>query len=75
VRRGAGLEETAARATRRRICSRPAAPVFALDNVDPIRDGALYRCEFEITAAGDGCCAVRFDRLGSSDPVGNALTT
>lgn len=51
------------------------ALVFALDNVDPIRDGALYCCEFEITAAGDGCCAVRFDRLGSSDPIGNALPT
>ena len=51
------------------------ALVFALDNVDPIRDGQLYCCEFELTGKGDGCCAVRFDRLGSSDPVGNALTT
>lgn len=49
------------------------ALVFALDNVDPIRDGKLYCCQFELTAPGDGCCAVRFDRLGASDPVGNAL--
>jgi hypothetical protein len=51
------------------------ALVFALDNVDPIRDGRLYCCDFDITAAGDGCCAVRFERLGASDPVGNALPT
>lgn len=51
------------------------ALVFALDNVDPIRDGKLYCCEFELTGSGDACCAVRFDRLGSSDPVGNALST
>ena len=50
------------------------ALVFALDNVDPIRDGKLYCCEFELKGTGDGCCAVRFDRLGASDPVGTALT-
>jgi hypothetical protein len=50
------------------------ALVFALDNVDPIRDGPLYCCEFELTSS-DPCCAVRFDRLGASDPVGNAQTT
>ena len=49
------------------------ALVFALDNVDPIRDGKLYCCEFELTGKGDACCAVRFDRLGASDPVGTAL--
>jgi hypothetical protein len=49
------------------------ALVFALDNVDPIRDGKLYCCEFELTGTGDACCAVRFDRLGASDPVGTAL--
>ncbi|MGE3497521.1 MAG: hypothetical protein AB7N53_06465 [Candidatus Binatia bacterium] len=48
------------------------ALVFALDNVDPIRDGALYCCDFELTAAAE-CCAVKLDRLGASDPVGNAL--
>jgi hypothetical protein len=51
------------------------ALIFALDNVDPIRDGKLYCCEFELTGGGDACCAVRFDRLGASDPTGNALTT
>lgn len=51
------------------------ALVFALDNVDPIRDGKLYCCEFELTGKGDACCAVRFDRLGASDPVGTALAT
>lgn len=50
------------------------ALVFALDNVDPIRDGALYCCEFELSGS-DSCCEVRFDRLGASDPVGNAQTT
>lgn len=48
------------------------ALVFALDNVDPIRDGALYCCDFELTASPE-CCAIKFDRLGVSDPVGNAL--
>ena len=51
------------------------ALVFALDNVDPIRDGKLYCCEYELTGGGDACCPVRFERLGASDPVGNALTT
>jgi len=50
------------------------ALVFALDNVDPIRDGALYCCDFEITDATD-CCSVKLDHLGASDPVGNALAT
>jgi hypothetical protein len=50
------------------------ALVFALDNVDPIRDGPLYCCEFELTGS-DPCCELRFDRLGASDPVGNAQTT
>ena len=48
------------------------ALVFALDNVDPIRDGALYCCDFEMTA-NPACCSIKFDRLGVSDPVGNAL--
>jgi hypothetical protein len=51
------------------------ALVFALDNVDPVRDGLLYCCDVAVTAPGDGCCAVRFDRLGASDPSGNALDT
>jgi hypothetical protein len=51
------------------------ALVFALDNVDPIRDGKLYCCEYELTGGGDACCPVHFERLGASDPVGNALTT
>jgi hypothetical protein len=49
------------------------ALVFALDNVDPIRDGKLYCCEFELKSSTDACCAVRLDRLGASDPVGTAL--
>ena len=49
------------------------ALVFALDNVDPIRDGKLYCCEFDMKGAGDGCCAVRLDRLAASDPVGTAV--
>jgi hypothetical protein len=32
------------------------ALVFALDNVDPIRDGALYCCDFDMTANPE-CCA------------------
>ena len=48
------------------------ALVFALDNVDPIRDGALYCCDFEMTANPE-CCNIKFDRLGISDPVGTAL--
>lgn len=50
------------------------ALVFALDNVDPIRDGALYCCDFEITKKVD-CCSIKFDRLGASDPSGNAQAT
>ena len=49
------------------------ALVFALDNVDPMQDGALYCCDFELTA-GSECCAVKLDRLGASDPVGTALS-
>jgi hypothetical protein len=49
------------------------ALVFALDNVDPVRDGALYCCDFELTA-GSECCAIKLDRLGVSDPVGKALS-
>ena len=49
------------------------ALVFALDNVDPIRDGPLYCCEFDLTGPGDGCCAVRLERLGASDSVGTAV--
>jgi hypothetical protein len=51
------------------------ALVFALDNVDPIRDGRLYCCEFELSGGGDACCPVKLDRMGASDPVGTALTT
>lgn len=51
------------------------ALLFALDNVDPIRDGKLYCCEFELTGTGDGCCAVRLDRMGASDPVGGTIAT
>jgi hypothetical protein len=50
------------------------ALVFALDNVDPIRDGALYCCDFEITKKTD-CCSVKLDRLGASDPTGHAQAT
>ena len=61
-------------ATRRPTCRITyRALVFALDNVDPIRDGALYCCDFEHDRATRTCCAVSFDRLGVSDPVGNAL--
>jgi len=49
------------------------ALVFALDNVEPVRDGSLYCCDFTLTGGGDSCCAVRFDRLGVSDPVGGTL--
>lgn len=49
------------------------ALVFALDNVDPVRDGQLYCCDFTLSGSSDGCCAVRFDRLGVSDPSGNSL--
>jgi hypothetical protein len=48
------------------------ALVFALDNVDPIRDGALYCCDFEMTGSPE-CCSIKFERLGASDPVGTAL--
>ncbi len=48
------------------------ALVFALDNVEPIRDGDLYCCDFELKGAAE-CCAVKLDRLGVSDPVGTAL--
>jgi hypothetical protein len=50
------------------------ALVFALENVDPIRDGALYCCDFEVTKKVD-CCSVKFDRLGASDPTGHAQAT
>ncbi len=49
------------------------ALVFALDNVDPVRDGPLYCCDFTLKGGGDACCPVRFDRLGVSDPTGGTL--
>ena len=49
------------------------ALVFALDNVDPIRDGAALLLRVRDDRRATRCCAVRFDRLGVSDPVGTAL--
>lgn len=47
--------------------------VFALDNVDPMKDGDVYCCDFTIKGEGDGCCAVEMTRVGLSDPQGVAL--
>lgn len=47
--------------------------VFALDNVDPMAEGEVYCCEFAVSSAADGCCAVTIGRLGASDPTGVAL--
>ncbi len=46
--------------------------VFALDNVDPMSDGDVYCCNFQMTG-DDRCCLARMDRLGASDPKGVAL--
>lgn len=48
------------------------ALVFALDNVEPIRDGGLYCCEFDLVGE-DPCCAIKLDRMGASDPAGQVL--
>ncbi len=47
--------------------------VFALDNVDPMKDGDVYCCDFTLRGSGDGCCAVEMTRLGVSDPQGVSL--
>jgi hypothetical protein len=49
--------------------------VFALDNVDPMADGEIYCCTFDIKGSSDSCCAVEITRIGASDPQGNALDT
>lgn len=49
--------------------------VFATDNVDPMRDGRLYCCDVDVRSTGDGCCAVRLDRVGASDASGGVLAS
>ena len=49
--------------------------VFALDNVDPMKDGDIYCCDFTVQGSGDGCCAVEVVRIGASDPQGISLET
>jgi hypothetical protein len=49
--------------------------VFALDNVDPMPDGDLYCCSFQVTGSSDSCCPVQISRVAVSDPEGNALDT
>ena len=49
--------------------------VFALDNVDPMPDGDLYCCSFQVTGSSDSCCPVQIGRVAVSDPEGNALDT
>jgi len=56
-------------------CERLRALVLALDNLDPIPDGAvLYRCRVEIDAAAEsGVYPLAVINVGASDPQGNAL--
>ena len=49
------------------------ALVLSLTDVDPIPDGGLYCCDFQVEAAAGSCCAVEVVNAGGSDPQGNAL--
>jgi hypothetical protein len=48
--------------------------VLSLTDVDPIPDGRLYCCDFEVDAAPRSCCEVRTVNAGAADPNGNALS-
>lgn len=48
--------------------------VLSLLDVDPIPDGGLYCCDFQVEAAAGSCCAVEVVNAGGSDPQGNALS-
>lgn len=50
------------------------ALVLSLFDVDPIRDGRLYCCDFQVDAAARSCCEVRTVDAQAADPNGNALS-
>lgn len=47
--------------------------LLSLSDVDPIPDGGLYCCDFQIEADAGTCCAAEVVNAGASDPQGNAL--
>jgi hypothetical protein len=57
-------------------CTGVRALVLALDNVDPITDGAtLYTCNVAIGASATGTLPLTCSNSGSSSPTGTALDT
>src|SRR5690606_31324814 len=50
------------------------ALVLSLFDVDPIPDGGLYCCDFQVEADAGSCCAVGVAHAVASDPNGNSLT-
>ena len=49
------------------------AVVLSLADVDPIPDGELYCCAFEVDAPPGSCCAINVTNPAASDPSGRAL--
>ena len=50
------------------------ALVLSLTDVDPIPDGGLYCCDFQVEADAGRCCAVAVVDAGAATPQGNALS-
>jgi hypothetical protein len=56
--------------------ARPAsyrAFVLSLGDVEPIFDGRLYCCSFEVEPGGSGCCSIALTAALASDPAGRAI--
>jgi hypothetical protein len=49
------------------------ALVLSLSDVNPIPDGILYCCDFQVEADPGKCCRLVVTNAGASDPAGNAL--
>jgi hypothetical protein len=47
--------------------------VLGLDNVEPIRDGNLYCCDFVSELAGAGFCPIRISSALGATPLGQAV--
>lgn len=50
------------------------AILLSFSDVDPIPDGELYCCRFNVEAAPGGCCQVAVVNSGASDPNGHGLS-
>jgi hypothetical protein len=48
--------------------------VFSMTDTNPIEDGVLYCCPYQVVALGPGgCCTVKLEGVLGSDPAGTAI--